>query len=160
MKANAVRASIDIRPDDLTGTPTRSLIARHLRGMHETSPPESVHAFDIDKLRDPAVTFWSAWMDGRIAGCAALKRLDAENGEIKSMRVDDAFLGKGVGRALLDHVLAAAKAGGLKTVWLETGSAPAFLPALQLSESAGFVRCGPFADYKPDPFSIFMTRAT
>ena len=88
------------------------------------------------------------------------KRLDAENGEIKSMRVDDAFLGKGVGRALLDHVLAAAKAGGLKTVWLETGSAPAFLPALQLYESAGFVRCGPFADYKPDPFSIFMTRAT
>jgi putative acetyltransferase len=144
--------------DDLTGAPTRALIARHLAGMHENSPPESVHAFDVDKLRQPGVTFWSAWLGDDIAGCGALKRLDAQRGEIKSMRVADAFLGRGVGRAILEHLIAEAKARGMRSLWLETGSAPAFIPALRLYESAGFARCGPFADYKEDPFSVFMTR--
>ncbi|MBM3217403.1 MAG: GNAT family N-acetyltransferase [Candidatus Rokubacteria bacterium] len=144
--------------DDLTGAPTRALIARHLAGMHEHSPPESVHAFDVDKLRQPGVTFWSAWLGDDIAGCGALKRLDAQRGEIKSMRVADAFLGRGVGRAMLEHLMAEAKARGMRSLWLETGSAPAFIPALRLYESAGFVRCGPFEDYEEDPFSVFMTR--
>jgi putative acetyltransferase len=149
---------IVIRPDDLSGEAVRRLIARHLTGMHENSPAESVHALDIDRLKDPAVTFWSAWVGDEIAGCGALKRLDAAQGEIKSMRVADAFLGKGIGRAMLLHIMAEARAMGLKSLWLETGSAPAFTPALRLYESAGFVRCGPFGDYKLDPFSIFMTR--
>ena len=144
--------------DDLTGEPTRALIARHLAGMHAHSPPESVHAFDIDKLRQPDVTFWSAWVGDDIAGCGALKRLDARRGEIKSMRVADAFLGRGIGRAILEHLIAEARAGGMRSLWLETGSAPAFTPALRLYESAGFTRCGPFEDYKEDPFSVFMTR--
>lgn len=148
---------IVIRRDDLVGADVRALIARHLAGMHENTPPESVHAFDIDRLRDPAVIFWSAWSGDEIAGCGALKRLDAARGEIKSMRVADAFLGRGVGRALLDHIISEARAIGLTSLWLETGSAPAFTPALRLYESAGFTRCGPFDDYKPDPFSIFMT---
>jgi putative acetyltransferase len=152
------RESIEFVPDDLLGAPTRQLIARHLRGMHENSPPESVHAFDIDKLRDPAVTFWSAWVRGEIAGCGALKRIDDWRGEVKSMRVADVFLGRGVGRAILNHVIAQSRARGMRSLWLETGSAAAFLPALKLYESAGFVRCGPFADYRNDPFSIFMTR--
>ena len=153
------RTPITLRVDDLSGEPIRQLIARHLRGMHENSPPGSVHAFDVDKLRDPAVTFWSAWIDGEIAGCGALKRLDASRGEIKSMRVADPFLGRGVGRAVLDHILLEARGMNLRNLWLETGSADAFLPALKLYESAGFTRCGPFETYVADPFSIFMTRA-
>ena len=147
-----------IRVDDLTGAPTRALIARHLAGMHENSPPESVHAFDVDKLRQPGVTFWSAWLGEDIAGCGALKRLDALRGEIKSMRVADAFLGRGIGRAILEHLIAQARAQGMRSLWLETGSAAAFIPALRLYESAGFTRCGPFEGYTDDPFSVFMTR--
>jgi putative acetyltransferase len=147
------------RVDDLSGAATRGLIARHLAGMHQHSPPESVHALDVDKLRQPGVTFWSAWMGEDLAGCGALKQLDAARGEIKSMRVADAFLGRGVGRAILEHILREARGCGMKGLWLETGSAPAFVPALRLYESAGFVRCGPFDGYVEDPFSIFMTRA-
>ncbi|REG27187.1 putative acetyltransferase [Archangium gephyra] len=144
--------------DDLSGEPTRALITRHLAGMHANSPPESVHAFDIDKLRQPGVTFWSAWFGEEIAGCGALKRLDAWRGELKSMRVADAFLGRGVGRAMLEHLIAEARKRGMRSLWLETGSSAAFTPALRLYESAGFVRCGPFDGYTDDPFSVFMTR--
>ena len=151
--------SIVIRPDDLSGGAVRALIARHLAGMHESSPPDSVHALDIGGLSDPAVTFWSAWIGDDIAGCGALKRLDASRGEIKSMRVADAFLGRGVGRRMLDHIMTEARRMGFSSLWLETGSAPAFTPALRLYETAGFTRCGPFGDDKPDPFSIFMTRS-
>jgi len=146
------------REDDLTGAPTRALIARHLAGMHANSPPESVHAYDIDQLRAPDVTFWSVWVDDAIAGCGALKMLDARRGELKSMRVADAFLRRGIGRAILEFLIAEAGRRGIASLWLETGSAAAFTPALRLYESAGFVRCGPFDGYVEDPFSIFMTR--
>ena len=126
--------------------------------MHETSPPESVFAFDIDKLRDPKVTFWSAWIGIEIAGMGALKRIDAARGEIKSMRVADAFLGQGIGRALLEHIVAEARARSLQSLWLETGSAAAFLPAIRLYEGAGFKSCEPFDTYQANPFSVFMTR--
>ena len=144
--------------DDLSGAPTRELIARHLAGMHANSPPESVHAFDVDRLKQPGVTFWSVWSGAELAGCGALKVLDAERGELKSTRVADRFLGKGIGRAMLDHLMNEARARGLRSLWIETGSAPAFVPALRLYESAGFERCGPFGDYREDPFSVFMTR--
>ncbi|HVY89503.1 MAG TPA: GNAT family N-acetyltransferase [Hyphomonadaceae bacterium] len=144
--------------DDLAGAATQTLVKQHLAGMHENSPPESVHAFDLGKLRAPGVTFWSGWSGQEIAVMGALKQLDATNGEIKSMRVADAFLGKGAGRAMLEHIVGQARRMGLKTLWLETGSAPAFMPALQLYETAGFTRCGPFGDHKLDPFSVFMTR--
>jgi putative acetyltransferase len=151
--------NLDFRIDDLSGAPTRSLIARHLAGMRESSPPESVHALDIDGLRGPDVTFWSVWVVEKIVGCGALKRLDAHRGEIKSMRVADKFLGLGVGRAILEHLVREARAQGMKSLWLETGSTEAFVPALRLYESAGFTRCGPFTGYVEDPFSVFMTRA-
>jgi len=153
-----MRPDLRFELDDLSGAPTRALIARHLAGMRSSSPPESVHAFDVDKLRDPDVTFWSAWVGDQIAGCGALKQLDAGRGEIKSMRVVDAFLGQGIGRAILDHLIAEARGRGMRTLWLETGSAPAFTPALRLYESAGFARCGPFNGYTKDPFSVFMTK--
>ena len=149
---------LNFRLDDLSGDATRSLIARHLAGMRSNSPPESVHALDIDGLRVPEVTFWSAWVAGEIAGCGALKQLDTRCGEIKSMRVADKFLGRGVGRAILNHLISEAKAQGMESLWLETGSVAAFIPALRLYESAGFTRCGPFGDYLEDPFSVFMTR--
>lgn len=153
-----VNVPLTFRLDDLSGEPTRALIAKHLAGMRANSPPESVHALDIDQLRAPDVTFWSVWVGAEVAGCGALKRLDTRRGELKSMRVADAFLGRGVGRALLEHLIAKARARGIETLWLETGSAPAFVPALKLYESAGFVRCGPFEGYTDDPFSVFMTR--
>jgi putative acetyltransferase len=147
-----------MRVDDLSGQEIRALIARHLSGMHENSPPESVHALDVGALKNPGVTFWSAWVDGALAGCGALKRLDAARGEIKSMRVADSFLGKGVGRAVLEHIIAEAGRMGLTSLWLETGSTEDFRPAIGLYNSAGFMRCGPFEDYVDDPFSVFMTR--
>lgn len=146
------------RLDDLSGSATRALIAAHLADMFRHSPPESVHALDVDGLRDPDVTFWSVWVGDRIAGCGALKRLDDERGEIKSMRVADEFLGRGIGRAILDHLIAEARRRGMRSLWLETGATPAFTPALRLYERAGFVRCGPFDGYAEDPFSVFMTR--
>ena len=127
--------------------------------MRSNSPPESVHAFDIDKLRQPDVTFWSVWIGDEVVGCGALKTLDAERGEVKSMRVADAHLGRGIGRAILDHILAEARSRGMRSLWLETGSVAAFTPALRLYESAGFVRCGPFDGYTDDPFSVFMNRS-
>lgn len=148
-----------MRVDDLSGAEIQALVKRHLAGMHENSPPESVHAFGLDKLRQPGVTFWSGWVGDQIAVMGALKRLDDVNGEIKSMRVSDAFLGKGAGRSMLEHIVAEARAMGVGTLWLETGSTDAFVPALKLYESAGFEVCGPFGDYTLDPFSVFMKRA-
>lgn len=147
----------DFRVDDLSGAATQALVRHHLAGMHASSPACSVHAFDIDRLRQPGVTFWSGWIGDEIAVIGALKRLDDANCEIKSMRVADAFLGKGAGRAMLEHILAEARRAGFRTIWLETGSTPTFDPALKLYERAGFAFCGPFADYKEDPFSRFMT---
>ena len=150
--------SLDFRIDNLSGQATRNLIARHLAGMRANSPPESVHALDIDGLRGPDMTFWSVWVADEIAGCGALKQLDDRRGEIKSMRVADKFLGRGVGRAILMHLIAEARARGMASLWLETGSTDDFIPALRLYESAGFKRCGPFDQYIDDPFSVFMTK--
>jgi putative acetyltransferase len=149
---------IEIRLDDLSGAEVRTLIRSHLDGMHETSPPESVHALDLEDLRHPSITFWSAWVDGQLAGIAALKAIDAERGELKSMRVDDRHRGSGVGRALLRHIIAEARRRGMSSLWLETGSPEDFVPAQRLYESEGFRRCGPFEEYAEDPFSVFMTR--
>jgi putative acetyltransferase len=153
-----IGVGIEFRVDDLSGAEVQALVARHLKGMHASSPACSVHAFDIDRLKQPGVTFWSAWVDGQLAAMGALKALGGGAGEIKSMRVDDAFLGRGMGRAMLNHILAEARRAGMTSLWLETGSTPDFEPALKLYESAGFAFCGPFGDYKLDPFSRFMTR--
>lgn len=150
--------TIDILPDDLTGEATLALIASHLDGMHEYSPPESVHALGVDELRHPSISFWSAWIDGELAGIGALKTMDAERGELKSMRVDDRFRGQGVGRALLRHIVRAARERGMASLWLETGTTPDFAAAQRLYESEGFVTCEPFDGYAHDPFSRFMTR--
>ncbi|HEY9310280.1 MAG TPA: GNAT family N-acetyltransferase [Microbacterium sp.] len=154
-----MQRTIEIRTDDLSGEATRRLIAFHLAGMHDTSPAESVHALDIDALRHPSLSVWSAWIDGELAGVGALKAMDADRGEIKSMRVDDRFRGSGVGRAVLRHIVDEARRRGMSSLWLETGTTADFAPAQRLYESEGFVLCGPFEGYAVDPFSIFMTRS-
>lgn len=154
----SIQPLLEFVRDDLTGDEIRALIALHLERMHAQSPPESVHAFAMDQLRARDVTFWSAWLGGDLVGCGALKLLDARRGEIKSMRVADPYLGRGYGRAILNHLMREAKGLALRSLWLETGSTRPFMPALRLYQSAGFVRCGPFDDYVEDEFSIFMTR--
>jgi len=113
---------------------------------------------DFDGLRAGNVTFWSIHRGNDLAGCGALKILDSGHGEIKSMRTAVDFLRQGVAARMLDHVMAEARARGLKRLSLETGSSPAFEPALALYRRYGFADCEPFADYRPDPFSRFMTR--
>ncbi len=149
---------MDIRIDDLRGPEIAGLLAEHLRGMHAHSPPGSVHALDLDALRQPHITFWSAWQGGDLLGCGALKALDAEHGEIKSMRTATAHVRKGVAAALLRTILDEAGRRGYRRLSLETGSGPAFEPAHALYAGFGFDRCGPFDGYTDDPFSVFMTR--
>jgi len=149
---------MEIKRDDLSGPEVQALIGEHLKGMFEHSPPESVHALDLDGLRQPEITFWSAWEGDRLAGCGALKELDPEHGEVKSMRTSSAFLRRGVATRMLEHIIAEAKRRGYRRLSLETGSMEAFEPARQLYVRHGFEYCGPFADYAEDPNSAFMTK--
>ena len=155
-----------IRLDDLRDPRIAAFLEEHLADMHRVSPPESVFALDLDGLRDPAIQFWSAWLphdgtpDGmQLAGTAALKRLDSAHAELKSMRTASALRGRGVARRMLEHVLARAREQGYSRVSLETGVQPFFEPARVLYEKLGFVACGQFGGYGPDPTSHFMTRS-
>ena len=148
---------MNIEIDDLTRPAIHALLVEHLQHMHSLGPPESVHALDLDKLRHPDVTFWTAWDEGLLLGCGALKQLTPLHGEVKSMRTPTALRGRGAGRALLAHVIAEAKTRRYERLSLETGSVDAFLPAQRLYESIGFELCGPFAYYKLDVNSVFMT---
>lgn len=150
--------SLDIRVDDLRGPETAALLAEHLADMRRISPPGSVHALDLEGLRRPAITFWCAWEGETLAGCGAIKVLDAGHGEVKSMRTARAYRGRGVARTILGHLLATAAQRGMGRISLETGSMAFFEPAHRLYERFGFARCGPFGDYVDDPNSVFMTR--
>ena len=121
------------------------------------SPPKSMHALDIEALRQPGITFWTAWENGELLGCGAIKELSPRHGEIKSMRTAAPHLRKGVARKLLDHILEEAKRRRYRRLSLETGSLEAFAPARRLYGGFGFKQCRPFADYVEDPHSIFMT---
>lgn len=147
-----------IEPDDLTRPQVHALLAEHLTQMHSQSPACSVHALDITRLRAPGITVWTAWEGDELLGCGALKALTPRHGEIKSMRTAPRHRGKGIGRAILDHLLAVARERGYDRLSLETGATDHFLPALRLYASAGFERCGPFGTYGEDPHSVFMTR--
>ncbi|MDL9981079.1 GNAT family N-acetyltransferase [Microbacterium sp. ASV49] len=154
-----MKPAIEIRVDDLSSEDVRALIAAHLEGMHASSPACSVHALDVDALRAPGVTVWSAWIDEDLAGVGALKEIDPERGELKSMRVAGGHLGQGVGRAVLRHIMTDAATRGVRSLWLETGTTPDFDAARGLYASEGFVYCEPFDGYVEDPFSVFMTRS-
>jgi putative acetyltransferase len=146
-----------IETDDLSRPAIHALLNEHLQSMYELSPPESVHALDLEKLRHPGITFWSAWEGAVLLGCGALKELDRKHGELKSMRTPNALRRKGAGRAVLAHIIEVAKSRGYERLSLETGVMDAFRPAQTLYESSGFIYCAPFGEYVEDPNSVFMT---
>lgn len=151
---------LTITEDDLSRETVRELVALHLSGMHANSPACKVHALPVEALRRPDVTFYTAWdATGALAGMGAIRHLDAGHGELKSMRVAPAFLGQGVGQAILLHLLSVARARGYARVSLETGRTPAFAPAVGLYRKHGFVACAAFADYVADDFSQCLTLA-
>lgn len=148
---------MDILRDDLRSPEIAALLQEHLDHMHSLSPPESVHALDLDKLRAPDITFWSVRRNGKLLGCGALKELAPGHGEIKSMRTASAHLRSGVAARMLAYIVDEARRRGYERLSLETGSMEAFTPARTLYERYGFRYCGPFGDYAEDPHSVFMT---
>jgi len=149
---------MEIRTDDLRGPQIIDLLQEHLRCMHQVSQPESCHALDLDGLRKPEITFWTIWNGADLAGCGALKQLNSEHGEIKSMRTASAYLRQGVASKMLNHIMTEAKCRGYRRLSLETGAMEYFQPAHKLYASFGFMPCEPFANYKLDPNSIFMSK--
>ena len=149
---------MEIRVDDLTSPEIIGLLREHLNSMTLHSPPESIHALDLDGLRRPEVTFWSIWQNAELMGCGAIKELDSRHGEIKSMRTVSTHLRKGVAATLIRHILDEARRRSYRRLSLETGSMEAFAPARSLYTKFGFEPCAPFAAYVEDPYSVFMTR--
>jgi len=147
-----------IKVDDLRGPEVAQLLNEHLQDMYAASPPESVHALDLNKLRQPEITFWSVWDGNQLAGCAAIKELDSDHAEIKSMRTANAYRGKGVAVKIMEHILDVAAERNYQRLSLETGPQEFFTPARKLYERFGFEYCGPFGDYEKDPYSTFMTK--
>lgn len=148
---------LQIRVDDLRGPEIAAFLEEHLADMRASSPPESKHALDLEGLRRPEITFWIAWDGAALAGCGALKRLDAEHAEIKSMRTGSAYRGRGIASQMLAHILREARDQSYRRVSLETGAADFFAPARALYEMFGFSGCGPFDGYHDDPNSRFYT---
>jgi len=149
---------ITIIIDDLSSPEIKQLLKEHLASMHQHCPKDSIHAFDIETLRQPDITFWSAWDGKQLCGCAALKKHNEQHAELKSMRTASKHLRRGIARQLLKEVLDYAKQQGYSQISLETGSQAIFIPARKLYTSVGFKPCAPFAAYKEDPNSIFMTK--
>jgi putative acetyltransferase len=149
---------VKIAVDDLCGPEIAAFLDEHVQQMRSITSLESKHALDLDGLRVPEVTFWSVWDDDAIVGCGAIKGLDAGHAELKSMRSASTRKRSGIASTLLEHIIAEVRRMGFTRLSLETGSAEFFHPARKLYEKFGFGYCQPFADYRPDPNSVFMTR--
>ncbi len=134
-----------------------TLMAHHTEAMHADTPPESIHMLDAAELAAPNIVFYVMREGGRPIGMAAVKRIDAAHGEIKSMHVLSELRGRGLARRMLDHIVAEARSAGMVRLSLETGSQDSFSTARRLYETAGFVACPPFAEYREDPMSAFLT---
>ncbi|KWU01465.1 acetyltransferase [Vibrio toranzoniae] len=148
---------MEIKIDDLSGGEVIELLEEHLADMYATSPPESVHALDIKALKSPEITFFSAWKNNQLLGCVAIKELDHSHAELKSMRTSQFARQSGVASKLLQHALDTAIIRQYQRISLETGSEAYFKPARRLYEKFGFDYCEPFADYRLDPNSHFMS---
>jgi putative acetyltransferase len=148
-----------IRVDDLQGPEIAKLLRAHLEHSRKSSPPESIHALDLEGLRSPQITFWTAWDGASLLGCGALKELDRYHGEIKSMHTAQEHRRRGVAAGLLAHIVNEARSRSYRRLSLETGSMGAFAPARALYARFGFVSTEPFGDYVLDPNSCFMTLA-
>ncbi|WNC68656.1 GNAT family N-acetyltransferase [Thalassotalea nanhaiensis] len=149
---------MDIRTGELRSKDVIALLKEHHQDMLCHSPPESVHALDLAALDAADVTFWSLWIDDNLAGIGALKELNKQHGEIKSMRTSTNYLRKGVAGKMLAHIVQQAQLRSYKKLSLETGSMDAFIPARKLYLQFGFQSCSPFGQYKEDPNSMFMTK--
>ena len=150
---------IDVRQDDLSSREVHSLIAEHLADMHGNSPPGHVQALAVQGLKAPGITFWTAWTDGLLCGCGALKALDHLAGEVKSMRTRPDFLRRGVGQAILDEIVRTTRQRRYSRLLQETGTGPAFESAHGFYRRNGFERSGPFGEYAATDFNMFMSRA-
>ncbi|ENQ8065677.1 GNAT family N-acetyltransferase [Vibrio parahaemolyticus] len=148
-----------IEIDNLERQQVLALLEEHLQDMYATSPPESVHALDVSKLKLPSITFWTGWDGEQLLGCVAMSQLEDGHAELKSMRTTPSARKQGVASRLLNHVIEQAKHQGIQRLSLETGSMAFFEPARRLYEKHGFVYCEPFGDYQPDPNSRFMALA-
>jgi putative acetyltransferase len=146
-----------IAVDDPRAEDVCQLLAAHLAFAHENSPPEDVHALDLTGLLDPAVSFFGARVDGQLVAIGALKRLDPDHAELKSMHTAAHVRGQGYGRAMLDHLIGVARRRGYRRLSIETGTGSVFAPARSLYKGAGFAECPPFADYFVSPNSVCMT---
>ncbi|WP_454191494.1 GNAT family N-acetyltransferase [Paenibacillus sp. Marseille-Q7038] len=149
---------MNIRIDDLTGPEIITLIEDHYKEMLSQSPEDSMHALDLDRLKKPEITFWTAWEGDELLGCGAMKELDPTHGEIKSMRTAPLHTRKGVAKRILEHMVEEAQRRGYHKVSLETGTLDSFKPAIGLYTKLGFEYCEPFADYVEDPYSVFMMK--
>jgi putative acetyltransferase len=145
-----------IEVDDLSRPQVHALLEEHLANMYELSPPEQVFALDLGKLRAAEITFWTVWDEEKLLGCGALKEISPSHGEIKSMRTPANARGRGAGRAVLAHIIAAAQQRGYTRLSLETGTHAAFGPAHNLYRKNGFKVSGPFGSYLPNENSVFM----
>jgi putative acetyltransferase len=143
---------------ELDRADVRLLLTQHFSEMRAGSPPEACHVLPIDGLKDATIRFFTLRENSALLGCGALKRLSGDHAEIKSMRTANAALGRGVGQAILDHLLDVARQDGLTRVSLETGSTAQFAAANRLYEKNGFERSGAFGDYPDTPWTHFFTR--
>jgi putative acetyltransferase len=148
-----------IAVDDLSGPEIAAFLAEHVEQLRAITPVESKYALDLDGLRRPEVTFWSVTDAGALVGCGAIKQLGDGHAEVKSMRTVSARQRSGVASLVLSHLIDEARRGGITRLSLETGSAEFFRPARNLYEKFGFEYCPAFADYRPSPHNVFMTRA-
>lgn len=159
--AGDTQGELIIRLDDLSDPRIAAFLDEHLADMRRTSPAESIHALDLNKLRQPDVRFWTVWLhEGAgdvLVGTGAIKQLSDTHAEVKSMRIGAAFRGQGLAGRLLQHMIDAAKAQGFQRLSLETGSQTFFAPAWALYRRYGFEDCAPFEGYWEDPNSRFMT---
>ena len=147
-----------IHEGELDRDDVRALLAQHFAEMRAGSPPSACHVLPADALKSPDIRFFTLRQGDTLLGCGALKRVEPGHGELKSMRTADAALGKGIGKAMLDHLIAAARSDGMTRLSLETGSTPQFAAALRLYEREGFKPCGPFGGYADTPFTRFYSR--
>ena len=148
----------EIREDDLTGPEIVALLRFHLDEMHRWSPACKVNAMPVERLREKDVTFFSLWSGKHLAACGAIKHLDPERGELKSMRAAPQWRGKGAGEAVLLHLIGIARQRGYRWLGLETGRTEPFHPAHALYRKHGFAECPAFDGYATDDFSICMGR--
>ena len=135
-----------------------SLLKKHFVELRAASPEGSAHVLDIPGLQVPSIKFWSLWEDDQLMGCGALKFLDKEHGEFKSIRIKDNFRGKGNGIKVINHLIYEAKKLDIKKLSIETGAGKFFAPARKLFDNCGFKPCKPFAHYKEDVNSLYLTK--